>query len=539
MKRFQLTSLLLIAILLLTACGAPTQAAQTQEQQPPAATETQTPAAPSGKLVSSNGMEFVIPIGLGTDASGTIVPEVVDQMDEFPAYLEFTLQGYTPTTEYSKPQIRVISVQELAKNNQGQDTLLKLRALLANPVTNPSPDAQTMPSSDKFANVVAAANLMPLSLSGISGVRMLVGFGGMAVAPMSSDMVMYQFQGLTADGQFYVAVRMPLSVPFLSPDGKAPVPADGVQFSADAYEAYTKQISERLAAAEAANTLSPSIALMDVFVQSLKINSAGVILPTPMPASVATEQPTLVPTATAVTACIDSASLVSEDPQDGAKFNAGEVFRKTWNLVNTGTCTWDANYQLIFVEGEQMASAGLIKPLAANTVAPGGPLGIWIDMVAPTAQGEHVGKWSWNDGAGKSVPISFSGVVSSVITVKIKTKQSEAAKITNVVTSIVQEQGSGTICTAKTTYFVYVNITADGPTTAKYRIDLTDASGQVSNGTFDSVGSPEAKGSLVFDAAGTLPVNLRVIGPYSYADAVTVRAYVNDQSWPAVTVSCK
>jgi hypothetical protein len=545
MKRYQYLTLLLIGMLILSACGSPAPAQNTsQPAETPAAPSAAETPAPSGKLVSTNGVEFTIPTGLGTDASGTIIPEVVDQMTEFPAYLEFTLQGYTPTTEYSKPQVRVIPIQELAKKNQGQDTLVKLRAILANPVANPSPDITAMPSSDTFATVVAAANLKPLSPSGINGVRMLAGFGGMAVMPITGDRVMYQFQGLTTDGKFYVAVRMPLSVPFLSPDGIAPVPADGVQFnmdtmsSAGAYEAYAKQVSERLAAAEAAGTLSPSIALMDTFVQSLTVNSAAVVLPAPLPAAVEpplAEQPTLTPVAGA---CADSAKLVSEDPQDGAKFKADEAFRKTWNLINTGTCTWDASYQFVFVEGEQMASSGVIKPLVSNAITPGGSLSIYIDMQAPAKQGEHIGKWSWVDAAGKTVPVTYLEVISNVITVKITTKKTDTGatgSITAASIAIVQEQGSGAICAANSTYFVYAYITANGATTANYEIHASSSGGQIPAGNLDSLSS----GTVTFDQAGDKTIAVRLTGPYSYPDDITVSLRVNDGKWYNTKLACQ
>jgi len=92
---------------------------------------------------------------------------------------------------------------------------------------------------------------------------------------------------------------------------------------------------------------------------------------------------------------------------------------------------------------------------------------------------------------------------------------------------IVQEQGSGDICTANSTYFVYVDISSNGPTTVEYRIDATDDSGQVPNGVFDSNNTPEVKGTLTFKDAETQSVTLRLTGPYAYPDSITIRAYVN------------
>ena len=65
--------------------------------------------------------------------------------------------------------------------------------------------------------------------------------------------------------------------------------------------------------------------------------------------------------------------------------------------------------------------------------------------------------------------------------------------ITNTSVRIVQEQGSGAACTANSTYFVYVDISSNGPTTALYEIDVTDASGQVPDGVFDGFAAPEVR----------------------------------------------
>src|SRR5262245_3460834 len=46
--------------------------------------------------------------------------------------------------------------------------------------------------------------------------------------------------------------------------------------------------------------------------------------------------------------CTVSARLASENPPDGALLKPGETFLKTWALENTGTCTWDASYKLIY-----------------------------------------------------------------------------------------------------------------------------------------------------------------------------------------------
>lgn len=111
--------------------------------------------------------------------------------------------------------------------------------------------------------------------------------------------------------------------------------------------------------------------------------------------------------------------------------------------------------------------------------------------------------------------------------------------ITNVVVKVVQEQGSGEVCSAKATYFVTVDITSNGPTSAKYEISATDGSGQVADGVFDKFASPYVADGMTFPSAKTNTVSLRLIGPYSYPNSITIRTRVNGGTPQSTQVACK
>ena len=53
-------------------------------------------------------------------------------------------------------------------------------------------------------------------------------------------------------------------------------------------------------------------------------------------------------------ACTASASLVGETFPDGTIILPGTTFTKVWQVQNSGTCTWDATWQLIFYGGDLM-----------------------------------------------------------------------------------------------------------------------------------------------------------------------------------------
>lgn len=119
--------------------------------------------------------------------------------------------------------------------------------------------------------------------------------------------------------------------------------------------------------------------------------------------------------------CSDSAELGNVDPPDGAKIGGGKDFKMTWELFNTGTCTWDSNYIFVFMGGEQMASLTEVKPLSENTIPPGSSLTIFITMRSPAESGDYIGYWSWanSKGNGDPVPVTMGGGASGTVYVRI------------------------------------------------------------------------------------------------------------------------
>ncbi len=111
-----------------------------------------------------------------------------------------------------------------------------------------------------------------------------------------------------------------------------------------------------------------------------------------------TSSPTRTPTQTEQTPC-DRAAFVSETIPDGTNFNPGQAFTKTWTLKNTGSCTWNANYDVVFSSGASMG-APAAKQLTSGTVGPGQSIQISLDLTAPMAAGTHRGEFKLRNGNG-------------------------------------------------------------------------------------------------------------------------------------------
>jgi len=86
---------------------------------------------------------------------------------------------------------------------------------------------------------------------------------------------------------------------------------------------------------------------------------------------------------------------------DGTVMKPGEDFVKQWAIRNTGNCTWDEGYSLVFIGGDQA-----IDPVnfdfkkAEDFVAPGESINVGIPLTAPLAVGTYQGTWRMRSDTG-------------------------------------------------------------------------------------------------------------------------------------------
>ncbi|MCD4673417.1 MAG: hypothetical protein K8R77_12205 [Anaerolineaceae bacterium] len=91
--------------------------------------------------------------------------------------------------------------------------------------------------------------------------------------------------------------------------------------------------------------------------------------------------------------CINKAAYYDDITiPDGTSFDPGEEFTKTWRVRNEGSCTWAAEYSLIYDNGDLMG-AETSNPIPA--AAPGDIIDISMDMTAPSRAGAYTGNWQF------------------------------------------------------------------------------------------------------------------------------------------------
>ncbi len=116
------------------------------------------------------------------------------------------------------------------------------------------------------------------------------------------------------------------------------------------------------------------------------------LLPTPTPGATSTPAPP--------PSCIDGLAFVEHVTRGGER-QPGETFSKVWRVKNTGTCTWDSSYRLVFVSGNVPGAQMGGQPTSVQgQVAPGQTYDMAVDLVAPLKPGVYEGWRQMENGNG-------------------------------------------------------------------------------------------------------------------------------------------
>jgi Tol biopolymer transport system component len=133
---------------------------------------------------------------------------------------------------------------------------------------------------------------------------------------------------------------------------------------------------------------------------TLQVVASGGVVPTAGPGSAVPPGPTETPPPPVTTeaGCTLGSQYVADVTiPDGTVMSPGAAFVKTWKVKNSGTCDWDAGFQLIFVGGAQMSGPASV---ALSAVPAGGQTDISVNQTAPTTYGTHKGTWRIRAGDG-------------------------------------------------------------------------------------------------------------------------------------------
>lgn len=113
------------------------------------------------------------------------------------------------------------------------------------------------------------------------------------------------------------------------------------------------------------------------------------------------------PTSVPVAVCNQAAFIADITIPDGTQMSKGKDFTKTWRLKNTGTCTWDKDYTVVFSSGTNLANKSSYA--LPEDVSPGETVDISIPMEAPDKNGTYQSNWLIRSDSGSKFGVNGSG----------------------------------------------------------------------------------------------------------------------------------
>jgi hypothetical protein len=250
---------------------------QPESQSPTAAPTAQPPAEiaqPSCDRAnfSYNGVCLTIDAVVAQSGNGETVAAMLPQPDGAwwdvnPEYRRITLNGYVLNDTFHTPAINIYPIKEYAAMAEGAAAALKdLTALLQNRSASPTETLPFLPPWN--AGQVFHCCTAFVAFQNGTGIRYLTEYAQYA-APANNHDLFYTFQGLTADGNWYVSAVFPISNTILPPSFES-VSAEEMDKIAQDYEPYRDAIISTLEN-QPADTFKPLISQLDGMIASLLV----------------------------------------------------------------------------------------------------------------------------------------------------------------------------------------------------------------------------------------------------------------------------
>lgn len=270
-KRYGITLRLLISLLivafLLSACstGAASPPDPTENSAPPTAAEpTAIVSADSGLPgISLDTGDIAANFQSETVAAPTNSSDV-PYWELLPEHLRVTLQDYPITDHLMMPQIFIYPLKELEAVNEGAGQIAaSLQTLIQSPQ-----EIANMPFLPLFnAAQVMHVHVQYLDFKNGQGLRYLTEFD-QGFVPINNHELIYTYQGLTSDGNYYVAAVLPVNHPSLPAD-ETVTGNEPSEFTSD-FPTYLANVVSSLNP-QAANTFTPDLTQLDAMMSSLEV----------------------------------------------------------------------------------------------------------------------------------------------------------------------------------------------------------------------------------------------------------------------------
>lgn len=234
----------------------------------PSAEEEPTEVAAEMPGVVYEGISFTFDHTIAADVMAESVPATGEEGPGWamePAHVRFSFNGYVLPETFHEPRVLVYPIAEFeAVSEYAGKAIADLRQFLG--------DRPATPEAIPFLPLFNAGQMMRAQVAYVdfqngTGVRFLTQYA-QAYLPINNHELFYTFQGLTDDGENYVAAILPVS--------HTALPADQTAYEGDLdtlaqdFDAYIADVEQQLNT-QAASSFTPDLGLLDAMIQSLEV----------------------------------------------------------------------------------------------------------------------------------------------------------------------------------------------------------------------------------------------------------------------------
>jgi hypothetical protein len=274
--------LILLSALVFSGCGPTTEQPLEVPTTTPTEVALEAPTLPP-EATNVSALDVIyerISFSYDDTLAGAVVAETAPAVGEssleweiVPEHVQFTLTGYVLPDTFHEPRIYVYPVNDFEAANQvAGKTIVALRQFLAEKPA--APDG--IPFLPLFnAKQMIRAQIAYVDFQNGTGVRFLTYYSQVPI-PVNNNELFYTFQGMTHDGDYYVAAILPVSHPMLPANWMIEIPAGDADAFAQNLDSYMGDIEQQLSAQDA-SSFTPDLSLLDAMIQSLELTPTSTL----------------------------------------------------------------------------------------------------------------------------------------------------------------------------------------------------------------------------------------------------------------------
>ena len=220
-------------------------------------------------MVNYQNISFCYDPVLASGTNNTLVAAETSEMSEnfnTPQHVQFEFIGYAISPTFHTPVIHIYPVQEYTNTSPFSSEIINnLQTLLQQ-----KPEA---PHGIPFLPIWNAAQMFStqkayLQFDNGEGIRFLAQYG-QSYWPINNHDLFYTFQGITADGQYYISAILPISNPQLPSDGES-WPGDLNDLATD-FDLFYAENMNILLYSQPDDSFTPTLTMLDQLIQSITI----------------------------------------------------------------------------------------------------------------------------------------------------------------------------------------------------------------------------------------------------------------------------